>query len=242
MEKITTYFGLAEPFSSLSHLSAAVVFLYLGTYLMQRRGNNTGEYLALSVFGLSSVFLLTVSGIYHMYPANDAEREFYHRLDHAAIFVLIAGTFTATHRIFFTGFLRWGMIGLIWAVSSVLIVLKLVYFDSTPEYLSLTAYIALGWMGLVTGISLWRRYNFHFVKPLFYGGVAYSVGAVIDFLHKPVLIPGIIGSHEIFHIFVLLGIGYHWWFISSSFEYEGRLLRYISSDAVPVEAVSREAA
>ena len=68
------------------------------------------------------------------------------------------------------------------------------------------------WLGLISGGALWRRFGFHFVEPVLWGGVAYSIGAVLDFLNWPVIVPGVIRSHELFHVAVLIGLGFHWAF------------------------------
>ena len=58
-----------------------------------------------------------------------------------------------------------------------------------------------------------RRYGIQFIKPLLYGGIAYSIGAVIEYNQWLVIVPGIILSHEVFHIAVLMGAFWHWLFI-----------------------------
>ena len=68
----------------------------------------------------------------------------------------------------------------------------------------MTIYLAMGWFGLFEVIVLGRRYGFNFVKPLLIGGIAYSVGALIDqFLQFAIVIPRIIHPHELLHVAVL---------------------------------------
>ena len=175
--------------------------------------------IAISIMAFSSVFLLSMSGVYHMLEPSGTGRAVLHRLDHAAIFVLIAGTFTTVHLAMFKGAWRWGMIAFIWFVAITAIVFKSIFFNDFPEWLGLSLYIALGWFGIISAIRLWKSYGFNLIKPLFYGGVAYSLGAIIDFLQHPIVINGIIGPHEIFHFAVLAGIGFHWKFIYQAFFY-----------------------
>ena len=101
--------GFSEPFSSLSHLLAAGMFAALGLYLLYRNGGNRGRILGLSVFVFSCVFLLSMSGVFHLLQPGGAGRDVLQRLDHAAIFVLIAGTFTPLHMMLFQGWRRWGI-------------------------------------------------------------------------------------------------------------------------------------
>lgn len=135
------------------------------------------------------------------------------RLDHAAIFVFIASTFTPIHTIVFKGVWRWGMLAFIWTCAIVGVTLKSIFFDSTPYALGMSLYLAMGWVGLVSGVALARRFGVRFVLPLVGGAVAYTGGAMIEFLEWPKLWPGVIGPHELFHAAVLLGAAFHWTFI-----------------------------
>jgi channel protein (hemolysin III family) len=134
-------------------------------------------------------------------------------LDHAAIFVLIAGTFTPLAILLFQGRSRWGILLVIWTAAINGVTLKTIFFDDVPEGLSVSLYLAMGWFGIVAGSALWRRYGFRFIQQLIWGALAYTVGAVVDYLRWPVLVPGVVGPHELFHLLVLAGIGFHWSFV-----------------------------
>lgn len=135
------------------------------------------------------------------------------RLDHAAIFVLIAGTFTPIHAIRFRGVRRWGMLALVWMLAAAGVTLKSIYFDRVPQMLGLGMYIGMGWIGLASMILLARRFGARMAAPLALGGLVYTAGAVVDGVGAPVLIPGVFGSHELFHVAVLAGLSLHWWFV-----------------------------
>jgi channel protein (hemolysin III family) len=135
------------------------------------------------------------------------------RLDHGAIFVFIAGSFTPAHGLLFRGWGRWGMLAFIWAVASAGLTLKMIFFADVAEWLGLLFYFGLGWLGLLSGVVLWRRYGYRFIRPLLWGGVAYTVGGAVDFLRWPALVPGVFGPHEAFHLAVLAGVGLHWRFV-----------------------------
>ena len=77
-------------------------------------------------------------------------------------------------------------------------------------------YLGLGWVGCVTGIVLIRRLGVRAARSLIYGGLAYSFGAVFEFLQPPFLIPGVIGPHEVFHFAVIVGVIYHWGFVKQA--------------------------
>ena len=205
--------GFSDPFSSLTHLAAAVVFLILGIVLLQRGRGDRTRVISLCVFTFSCVLLLSLSGVYHLLAPDTPGREVLKRLDHAAIFVLIAGSFTPVHVILFRGGWRWGMLAGIWGAALAGLVLKTVFFSTMPEWLGLLMYLGLGWMGVLSALHLARRYGLRFIQPLLWGALAYTAGALIEFLRWPVLLAGIVGPHEIFHLAVLAGISCHWAFI-----------------------------
>jgi channel protein (hemolysin III family) len=204
--------GFSDPFSSLSHLAGAGLFLILSVFLIRRGAGNTARVASLAVFCFGSVLLLSISGVYHLVDPNGVPRHVLKVLDHACIFVLIACSFTPFHVILFRGVGRWGMLLLVWTFAVTAITLKVIYFNSMPQALSLGLYLGMGWLGVISGSALWRRFGFKFVEPILWGGVAYSIGAVLDFLGWPVLIPGVIQWHEVFHVAVLIGLGFHWSF------------------------------
>ena len=205
--------GFSDPVSCFSHLLGAGVFAVLGVLLVYRGRGHRGRSIALAVYALCCVFLLSMSGTYHLLSHESAARVVLRRLDHAAIFTLIAGTFTPLHCILFNGPSRWGMLLFMWSMAAIGITLKTVFFNDVPNWLGLSFYLILGWAGLVSGGVLWRRYGYAFVRPLAWGGIAYTAGALFDFMKRPTIIPGVLGPHELFHIAVLVGIGLHWQFI-----------------------------
>jgi len=130
--------GFSDPVSSLSHLAGAAVFAVLAVVLLHRARGDTGRMVALSVFAFSCVLLLSFSGVYHLLAPGTDERALLKRLDHAAIFVLIAGSFTPVHVILFRGAWRWGMLTIVWGAAVAGLVLKTVFFSTVPESLGLS--------------------------------------------------------------------------------------------------------
>jgi channel protein (hemolysin III family) len=211
--------GLGEPLSAVSHLAAALVFLALSPRLIRRGRGNSLHVLALSIFAFACVFQLAMSGVYHQLVPGSKANQILLRLDHAAIFFLIAATFTPVHIILFNGFQRWGFLAFIWTAAIAGIVLKALLFAQTPMWVGLTMYLGLGWTGLISGAFIWKRFGYRFMAPLFYGGIAYSAGVVFEAATAAMggyqLIPGIAGGHEVFHFAVLLGMAIHWKFIGN---------------------------
>lgn len=204
--------GFYEPFSAISHLAGAGAFLVLGTILLRRGRGDRSRMAFLSVFAGACVLQFALSGVYHMLNRAGTASHVLARLDQSAIFVLIAASFTPAHGILLRGRLRWGPLLLIWTAAIVGIVLKSVFFTALSEGVSLAAYLVLGWLGLLSGTLLGGLFGYRFILPLMWGGVAYSVGAVMEFLRWPILVAGVVHPHEVFHLAVLAGALFHWCF------------------------------
>jgi channel protein (hemolysin III family) len=211
--QIYTLRGFYEPFSVASHLAGAMVFLVLGGWLLRRGRGDALRLAVLGVYAASCVLLFAASGVYHMIPVGDTARAVMARIDHGAIFILIAGTYTPVHGILFRGWSRWLPIALIWVAAIAGIALKNAYFDVMSGLPGVILYLILGWLGTLTGVALSLRYGFAFVKPVLWGGIAYSVGALFEVAHWPIVIPGVIHPHEMFHVAVLIGAFFHWSFV-----------------------------
>jgi channel protein (hemolysin III family) len=208
---ITPIPGFQEPFSSMSHLLGVGIFAALAIPLMRKARGHAGRVFVAGLFAFTVVLQLSMSGVYHLL-GHHAGREVLRRLDHAAIFTLIAGTITFVHAILFRGFMRWGMIAPLWVMAVTAITLKMIFFHDVAEWLSLGMYLGLGWLGAVSGLALWRRFGFVYMRPILAGGLAYTIGAIFEFARWPWVVTGVIGPHEMFHVAVLIGISCHWYF------------------------------
>ena len=87
------------------------------------------------------------------------------------------------------------------------------FFESLSELVGLFFYLGLGWAVALTAIPIFRRRGFSHLAPLFYGGVAYSIGAFMEYMGWLVVIPGVIHAHDIWHIMALAGALLHWRFV-----------------------------
>jgi len=206
--------GFAQPFSSLSHLAGAGVFAVLGFCLLRRSRGDAARFAFVSVYIFSCILALSMSGVYHLLAFGGAGRAVLGRLDQGAIFVFIAATFTPVHGIIFHGWERWGPLLFIWVAAITAVTLKTIFFAGFPEWLGLILYLTMAWTGVASYLVLRQRYGAGYVRPLLLGGVAYTAGAVMDFVRWPGVVFGVFGSHEVFHIAVLLGMALHWQFIS----------------------------
>ena len=195
---------------------AAFAFFCLTLYILRPNSIGRKYFISIGVFGFSCVFLFSMSGVYHLLAVDGPARYVLRILDYAGIYLLIAGSFTAIHSVLFRGFMRWGMILLVWILAINGITLGSIFFDEMPELLSLTLFLGLGWLGIFSGIVLWKKKGLRFIKYYLYGGLSYTLGALLEFLRIPILIQGVFGPHEFFHFAVVFGVTFHWIFILNS--------------------------
>lgn len=200
----------SDPMSSLSHLVGLVVVLFLSVPMVISARRSWSTFLFTLQFAVASVLLLTISSVFHMMAAGTPARELMLRLDIAAIFVLIASTFTVLHGILFTGWKRWAIISLLWTISVVGAALRCLFFQGIPGYVGDGIFLLMGWIGAFSAFLLWKDYRWRGVGPVVIGGVCYTVGALMNTFDWPQFLPGIWGPHETFHLFVLAGLGTHW--------------------------------
>lgn len=212
MEPIS-FLGFYEPVSSLSHFIAAGAALLGGYFLLKRGRGSTSRIVSLSLFTFCMFFLFSMSGVFHLLPAEEAARGVLQRLDHAGIWLMIAGTFTPIHVILFRGPWRWGILIPIWIFATVGLIFQVTFFHDFPEWLILTLFLVLGWMGLFTMFRFYRKFSHESLNLMVGGTLLYSVGAVIDFAKWPILIEGVLGPHEIFHLMIVLAAFLFWYFI-----------------------------
>lgn len=209
----TEIWGFADPISSWSHFLGALAG-FVGTYfLIKRAQGNAWRVFALCVYSFTVVFLFSMSAVFHLLPRETLGRHVLIRLDHAGIWCLIAGTFTPIHSILFRGAWRWLVLLFIWVVAVTGLVLEVVFFTSFPEWLALSFFLGLGWIGALTRYQFHKSYAGQSSKYIDIGAIAYTVGAIVDFKRWFIIWPTYFGHHEFFHIMILLGASSHWLFI-----------------------------
>ena len=222
MEHWYTLPGFNQPVSSMSHLVGAVVYLVLAIVILKRAWPSRVIFWNTFLFVFATVVLLSLSGVYHMFSPGGTPGQVMVRLDVAAIFFLIASTFTPIHGVLFSGWKRWGVLVPLWLIAITGITLRTIFFNSIPYWVGTAIFLAMGWIGLFSSILMWRYYRWEAVGPTLWGGIMYTIGAVGDSFAWPTIIPMVWGSHETFHFFVLAGLGFHWHLVSKIVE--GKLL------------------
>lgn len=216
--EISAILGFEDPVDSWTHLLGALAVGILLIQLFKKGRIGRKHPIPILIYGVSCIFLLSMSGVYHLLPRETTARYVLRILDHAGIFLLISGTLIAIHLVLFSGLMKWGVIILVLLIATLGITFGSIYFDELPSYMTHSVYLAFGWLGLISTISIWRLKKAISIKYLVYGGLAFTIGAVVDWIQFPVLIPAFFGAHELFHTAVLIGVSLHWFFLLESIE------------------------
>ncbi len=185
----------------VSHQAAAMTALGAGAVLVTLAppGRATG---AAAVYSVTLVMMFAVSALYHRPTWSPAARQWMRRLDHAAIFLLIAGTFTPFALTLESGQAR-SFLTVAW-VGAVLGMLQSLFWVHAPKPVSAILYLALGWAAAPYFPALHVGLGTSGLVLLGAGGLAYSLGALIYMLRRPNPIPEVFGYHELFHALVIL--------------------------------------
>lgn len=197
-----------ELFSSYSHLCGAFVVLAVVLVLICQAWSCPSLVIVSIIYGLAAVFMLGSSALYHAFKKEENQAGFLRKMDHLAIFCMIAGTSTLLSFVYLEGNLKWGIIIAQWALVVAGFFLKIFYIRA-PRVLSTGVYLLMGWMAVIPIKQLISTMPTASIIMLILGGLAYSVGAVIYMLKRPNPVPNFFGFHEIFHIFILLGVFLH---------------------------------
>ena len=205
---------LREPANGLTHLAGALLSIAALAVLVWV-GIGTGNPLALIgliVFGLSQIALYTASTLHHSVRSSPAVEARLLRFDVMMVFVLIAGTYTPICLIALHGAWRWGLLGVVWALTFGGLLFTTRWMHA-PGWLSTGYYVLIGWVGIGAAPVLFRALPRAGVIWLLAGGVVYTVGALIFVLERPRLRPGVFDSHALWHLCVLGGSFCCFWLV-----------------------------
>jgi hemolysin III len=165
------------------------------------------------IYAVSVSALFGVSALYHRVTWTGPARRRMRRLDHAMIFLLIAGTYTPVGLLVLQGTLGTVVLAVVWGGAIAGIVLELAWAGA-PRWLGGTVYLALGWVALVAMPQLFVRLGVPGGMLIVAGGLVYSAGAAVYALRRPDPVPAVFGYHEVFHLLVIAGVAAHFLAIS----------------------------
>jgi hemolysin III len=192
-----------------SHFAAAVLSLVGYVVLLLISAGSITKMVLSTIYSLCAVFIFVCSAIYHGQKREQDDGNPWRKLDHIAIFFMIAGTYTPITYIYLDGYWRIGIIVAQWILVILGLVFKLIYIKG-PRWLTIVIYLLMGWMLLIPIKELLHTMPLNSITLLFAGGVIYSLGAILYAIKKPNPFPGVFGFHEIFHLLVIAGAVLHY--------------------------------
>jgi hemolysin III len=187
------------------HQAAFTVALVVGALLIAYADEGARTRTAAAIFAASVVVMLGASALYHRITWSPRVRPWMRRLDHAGIYLLIAGTYTPVGLLSLHGALQQVVLAVVWSGAAVAIVLKFVWVDA-PKWLAAVIGIALGWVGVAAMPQVARTTGAAAVVLLAVGGVAYTAGAIVYAARRPNPRPHVFGYHEVFHALTLVAV------------------------------------
>jgi len=200
---------LREPVNSLTHWAGALLALAGLAALLIVGWSTPAKIVSLLVYGLSLIGMFSASATYHMVRAKDRVLLILRKIDHSAIFLLIAGTYTPFCINAFDGFWKWGMLIIIWSLAAIGIIVKVFYIKS-PRWLNAGIYVVMGWLCVGASGQMLATLPAWVFTWLLIGGVIYTLGAVVYSTKIFNFKPGVFGFHEVWHIFVMLAAAAHY--------------------------------
>lgn len=200
---------IKEPVNALTHFSMFLIGIIGLILLIVKAYPVLGRMFPVIVFGASVLLLYGASALYHWVDTTPEKTMILKKLDHIAIYILIAGTYTPILTLALEGSWRISMLIIIWAVALIGIVLK-IFFIKIPRSVSTALYIVMGWMALIPFPKLIAALPTPAIVLLVLGGVLYTIGGLIYATKKFDFLPDKFGFHEVFHIFVMLGTLAHY--------------------------------
>ncbi len=207
---------LRQPVNALTHLIAVLLSVAgLVVLLCQasRLGRDAWHMTSFSVYGASLILLYSASTLYHSLNVSQRANDILRQLDHAMIYVLIAGTYTPVCLVVLRGGWGWSLFGVNWGLAIVGLILKL-SIRNPPKPLVVvlfTFYILMGWVIVIAFVPLMKVLPSGGIFWLILGGGFYTLGAIILNFKWLKIIPGVFEAHELWHLFVMAGSASHFW-------------------------------
>jgi hemolysin III len=199
---------IREPVNGLTHLGGAIAAVFGMIALIVISRVQPVKIVSVLVYSFSLIAMFCASAIYHMANVKPFFLQTLRKIDHSAIFLLIAGTYTPFCLLAFTGFWHWGLFALIWVIAVIGVLVSIFYIKS-PRWLHTGIYVVMGWLCVMAAPQMPAVLPVASMVWLFLGGVIYTLGAVVYATKILDFVPGKFGFHEIWHIFVLLGALVH---------------------------------
>ena len=161
--------------------------------------------MAATVFAAAVVGMLGASALYHRVTWSPRVRPWMRRIDHAGIYLLIAGTYTPVGLLTLHGVLRHIVLAIVWGGAAAAIILKFAWVGA-PKWLSAVTGVGVGWAGVAAMPQVVQNAGWAAFSLLAAGGLAYTAGAVVYAVKRPNPVPAVFGYHEVFHALTLVAV------------------------------------
>jgi hemolysin III len=182
------------------HFGAAPLSFVLGLGLVAVTPT-LAERVAVAIYVATTVLLFGVSASYHLGAGGPRTNAFLNRLDHANIYLFIAGSYTP-FAVALGGSQQWIILGLVWSIAAIGLIAR-VTWRGAPRWLAVGSYIGLGWVAIFFLPAIWSAFGAVVVFLMALGGLLYTVGGVIYASKRPNFHDGWFGFHELFHAFTI---------------------------------------
>jgi hemolysin III len=199
---------MKEPANTITHLIPFLAGLFGLMFLITEFAYDPAKVTVGAIFGVSVIMLYGASTAYHWIRTTPSKVRVLRKLDHIAIFLLIAGTYTPVFYFGLDGWWQWGMLTSVYVLAGIGILMK-VFFLQIPRSVSTVFYIALGWIAVIPITKMVHVLPYEAFILMGLGGVSYTVGGIIYATKKCNFYPNRFGFHEVFHIFVSIGTVLH---------------------------------
>ncbi|HEY3542690.1 MAG TPA: hemolysin III family protein [Gaiellaceae bacterium] len=196
--------ALRPRFRGALHLAAFVVASVVGVIFVAATPGGRQSAVA-AAFAAAVVAMLGASALYHRVTWSPRVRPWMRRVDHAGIYILIAGTYTPVGLISLHGAMQRVVLIVVWTGAAAAALVKFCWVQA-PKWVSAVFGIALGWVGVAAMPQLARGAGITCVALLAAGGLAYTAGAVVYALRRPDPVPAVFGYHEVFHALTLVAL------------------------------------
>ncbi|MHB8158284.1 MAG: PAQR family membrane homeostasis protein TrhA [Desulfocucumaceae bacterium] len=201
--------NMKEPVNTWTHFVTFLAAIVGLVFLIIETGSNLSKLVVMTVYGVSVIFLYGGSSLYHWVRTTPRRTLILRKMDHVAIYLLIAGSYTPVFYYGLSGAWRWTMLSAVWLLAFIGILLK-IWLINAPRYISAAFYVTLGWIAVVPFLQLFKNLPLGAVIYMIAGGVAYTVGALIYTTRIFDFLPNRFGFHEVFHLFVATGSIIHY--------------------------------
>lgn len=197
-----------DPASAWTHFIATFGAIAGAGYLLWASWGTGLKFWSFAAYSLGFVGVFLSSSVYHFFDLGDRWNKWLRRVDHMAIFVMIAGSYIPMLVHFLDGGWRTYMLASVLSIATLGVLFKIFWVEA-PSFLAVGIYLAMGWMVVVAAPALSRTLPGDVTLWLVIGGLIYTLGAIVYALEWPDPWPNAFDHHAIWHLFVIGGAAAH---------------------------------